>query len=445
MNRLPALALWVISIAPTGWAETGNRVTVRSEGWTVVADPDHANLSIRYDNLGSVMEDVRFNLQGTSGRQELKSWTVEKKDAHQLFVRMTQPRTAWRFELRPNSLEISSTSAQGMLTASAPAPASRVVARAIDTEGIPVTWVGTDEVAHGYGGSETRNPSFLPRRNPECMYFALGQVASSNFHSLFDRPSDSIISFSDQTQMQRNRQNLDRLDLTIPVPGNTLIRLVPDYYTKVLGVPFYAPFDDSYFRQAPAVWSSWTSYYSEVKEQDIVRNAEWIGRNLKPYGFEYVELDEGYDGENNAGESVSDRASVSPIGEDHCWIGDWDRKKFPHGPQWLTSYIKAQGLRAGLWLVPNAYACALQKHPDWYVRDKEGKIIRDYATPALDSSNPEVLGFLKKLFTTLDDWGFEYYKFDGEHALPQYVPALDRNRLYDTRLIRLLLIEIDSS
>jgi len=41
------------------------------------------------------------------------------------------------------------------------------------------------------------------------------------------------------------------------------------------------------------------------------------------------------------------------------------------------------------------------------------------------------LNFLKKLFTTLDDWGFEYYKFDGEHAVPKYVPAVDRSRLYD--------------
>jgi len=133
-------------------------------------------------------------------------------------------------------------------------------------------------------------------------------------------------------------------------------------------------------------------------------------------------LDEGYDGKNNVGQSVR---------EDHNWIGEWDREKFPHGPKWLATFIKSKGLRAGLWLVPNAYAGALEQHPGWYLRDKEGKVIRDYNTPALDSTNPEVLDFLKKLFTTLDDWGFEYYKFDGEHALPKYVPAVDRSALND--------------
>ena len=73
----------------------------------------------------------------------------------------------------------------------------------------------------------------------------------------------------------------------------------------------------------------------------------------------------------------------------------------------------------------------MEQHPDWYLYDKQGKIIRDYNTPALDSTHPEVLEFLRKLFTTSDDWGFEYYKFDGEHALPRYIPSVDRSRLHD--------------
>ena len=74
----------------------------------------------------------------------------------------------------------------------------------------------------------------------------------------------------------------------------------------------------------------------------------------------------------------------------------------------------------------------LKEHPSWYLRDKHDNLILDYDTPALDSSNPEVLNFLKELFTTLDNWGFDYYKFDGEHAVPLYVPKVDRTKLSDT-------------
>jgi alpha-galactosidase len=87
-------------------------------------------------------------------------------------------------------------------------------------------------------------------------------------------------------------------------------------------------------------------------------------------------------------------------------------------------------MRAGLWLVPNSYAGAFEVHPDWYVRSKDGVLVRDYDTPVLDSSNPEVLTFLKRLFTTLNDWGFEYYKFDGEGSIPQAMAELDKKKLY---------------
>ena len=209
--------------------------------------------------------------------------------------------------------------------------------------------------------------------------------------------------------MQRNRQDPDLLDLTIPVPGNTLMRLVPDYFTKTLGAPLYVPFDDSYFRKAPMVWCSWASYYEECTEQDIVRNADWIAAHLKPYGFEYVELDEGYDGGKNGrnvrGRTILDREvgpdEISPraevagrtISSPKACMRAYGLSPTPMREPWSS-------IRTGI--------CGTSK----------GRSFRDYNTPALDSTNPEVLDFLKKLFTTLDDWGFDYYKFDGEFALP---------------------------
>ncbi len=397
-------------------ANAGEMISAASDGWTISADVSQNLILVSHDRLGAVMQSVRLNLRTDRGMVQLKDWSVQKNGLHQLSVTTGQPRSAWSFEMEANVLRISSTSSDTVLTADVPASTERVPARLMDPNGVPVDWVGTNEVAGSYAGSETHNRSFLPVRNPECMYFALGQVGGSVFHSLFDRKTDTAISFSEMTLLQRDSQAPDLLRANMPVPGNTSIRITPDYYTKTLGLPSYIRFDDSYFGRAPAVWCSWTSYYSEVREQDIIHNADWIAANLRPYGFEYVQLDDGYD-RGKAGE--------------HYWIENWDRTKFPHGPQWLAGYIKSKGLRPGLWLVPNAYAGAVKQHPDWYVHDKDGKLILDYHTPALDSTNPQVQGFLKKLFTTLGEWGFEYYKFDGEHAFPKYVPAVDKSRLYD--------------
>ena len=379
----------------------------RTEGWTLVADPGACTLIVEHARLGCLLTNVQLNIPTGQELVPAKGWTVTSDRQGLLRIKTVQPQSTWLLELGPLALKISCTAPEAVLTAQVPVGRQRTIARLLDREGFPVEWTGTDEVANGYGGTMTRNPSFLPRQNPECMYFALGRVSGGVFHSLFDRATDTAIEFPDQARLANSERLADSLELTLAFSGSVQVRVMPDYYTKTLGLPFYVPFDERCFPRPPMVWCSWTSYYGDVTEQEVVRNADWLAEHLKPYGFQYVQLDDGYDSGLKAG---------------HYWIEHWDARKFPHGPKWLADYIKSKGLHPGLWLVPNAYAGAVEAHPEWYLRDKQGNIILDYGTPALDSTNPEVLDFLKHLFTTLGEWGFEYYKFDGEHALPKYVP-----------------------
>lgn len=408
----PAVTLIACGMAA---GQTAQTVTISADGWSVAADTGNATLRISHEKLGTILDNVRLYAENGTERQAVTSWSAASVAANQLAIRAADPRTTWVFEVDRNALRISCT-VGATISGTAPAPVDRVVARILDPEGVPVSWVGTNEIGDSYGGTETRKPSFLPRRNPDVMYLALGQVSGLAFHDLFDRKTDTAIHFPEDTVMKRNNSNSALLDVTIPVPGNAMVQLMPDYFTKTLGVPFYAPFDDSRFPRAPAVWSSWTSYYADVTERDILRNTDWLAEHLKPYGFDYVQLDDGYDRGKDG---------------EHYWISNWDLKKFPHGPEWLAGYIKSKGLRPGIWIVPNAYAGAVAEHPEWYLRDKNGRIILDYHTPSLDSTNPKVIEFLKTMFSTLDKWGFEYYKFDGEHAMPRYVPAVDKTKLYD--------------
>lgn len=417
---LSILLLVVFLATPSVWAVP---VTLSGSGWTITADPEAAELTISHDKLGVVLQSIR--LQQISGGQVIlaEHWTASVHGDNQLTVKTKAPLMTWRFEVSENQLRISSTSAEAILTGQAPASAQRILARLLDREGMPVDWVGTGEVAVTYGGQYTHNASFLPRRNPEVAYFGLGQISGHGLHSLFDRPSDVAIDFSEDTDLHRNSQNLDLLDVRIPVPGNTSLRTMPDYFTKILGMPFYVPYDDSHFPSAPMVWSSWTSYYERVTESDIVQNADWIAAHLGPYGFQFVQLDDGYD--------------RGPKGE-HSWTTNWDQIKFPHDPRWLADYIRSKGLRPGIWLVPNSHAASLAQHPDWYLYYRNGQIVRDYNTPALDSTNPAVLNFLSQEFRTIVGWGYEYFKIDGEHAIPKYVPNVDLSRLHDKKIDPLL-------
>ena len=405
-----------LSIAMPGLGLAADQPSTFSHaGWTLNADSSRQEISLSHQGLGLLLTNIHFSVAGTSGEVPVKKWTLGNAESDQFVIRTSAPRSTWYFVVNDSVLRISCTAPSATLLAKIPVSANRIVARLLDPDGVPVEWAGTAEVASGYGGSITRNPSRLPRRNPECMYFALGQVSGSVFHSLFDRGSDTAIDLPEQARLS-NSADGDFLDLKLPLAGSLEIRLKPDYFTRTLGAPFYARCQDEPFARPPITWCSWPSYYDAVTEAAIVTNTDWLAENLKPYGFQYVQLDDGYDRGGSEG---------------HYWIEHWDARKFPHGPEWLARYIISKGLHPGLWLVPNAYAGAVATHPQWYLRDKQGDIIKDYDTPALDSSNPEVLDFLKTLFTTLHGWGFDYFKFDGEHALPQYIPAVDHARLYD--------------
>lgn len=415
--RASVAVILLSSIPPAAYSNAP--ISISAEGWTVAADPNRGVFSASHEVQGAVLVDASFDVHDSLGTHAVGKWMAERGAPNLLLLRSTESRIGWVIELRRDILRISSTSRSVTLRATIPASPSLRQARLLDPEGTPVDWAGTNEVQGLYGGHATVTPSFLPRKNSDVIYFSLGRITSPAFHSLFDRQSDVSIDFPDESILEQSTKSPDLLELAMPVPGNAVIRVTRDYYTKTLHVPYYVPIDDRYFTTAPIVWSSWINYYETVREEDIVRNTDWLAANLRSYGFGYVELDDGYD--------------RMPNGE-HSWVDNWNRQAFPHGPEWLASYIRSKGLHAGIWLVPNSYAGAAKTHPDWYLRNKKGEFVLDYSTPALDSTNPAVTDHLRNLFNTLGGWGFEYYKFDGEHSIPKYAPGVDRTRLYDAKV-----------
>ncbi len=410
------LLVFATLVLPAFSSAAGQPASVFGHGWKVTVERFPATLRIEHQSLGIIADRVVMALPQPGGLTAVKRFRGISKRPSDLVLFSEEPLIVCSIQLGDGRLSISTSSSQAVLVAQLPVGKDRFPVRLLDPTGTPVNWVGTDEVVGSFGGRGTINQSFLPIRNPECMYFTLGPTNNQNLDDLFDRAADTGLDFPPRSTLTRSRENPNMIEASIPVPGNATIRLLPDYFKRTLGVPYYIPYDDSLFKTAPTVWCSWTAYYADVREQDIVANTDWLAANLKDCGFHFVQLDDGYD--------------RGPNGE-HYWIERWDKTKFPHGPEWLTAYIKSKGLHPGLWLVPNAYAGAVDSHPEWYLHFKNGEIVRDYHTPALDSSNPEVLDFLKKLFTTLRGWGFEYYKFDGEHAIPKYAPNVDLSRLYD--------------
>lgn len=122
--------------------------------------------------------------------------------------------------------------------------------------------------------------------------------------------------------------------------------------------------------------------------------------------------------------------------------GDWrpDPAKFPQGEagiKALVADIKAQGLKARLWIAPLAVAPGsdeLHEHSDMLLLDKDGAVQNVtwwncfYLCPAYAKTQERMRQFIQRI---VGDWGFDGLKIDGQHlngVAPCYNPAHRHDR-----------------
>ncbi len=167
---------------------------------------------------------------------------------------------------------------------------------------------------------------------------------------------------------------------------------------------------DAHPRSVINGWCSWFYTLANVSEDEVLRNAAYASKRLKPYGLEYIQIDEGY----------------------QRWHGDWEgNERFPHGMQWLAGRIREHGFKPGLWISPYVVSQPtelFQRHPEWLLHHPDGSLQRvgnwdDENSEAALSENPKRYGldithpaaaaWLHDLFETISRrWGYEMIKID---------------------------------
>lgn len=157
-------------------------------------------------------------------------------------------------------------------------------------------------------------------------------------------------------------------------------------------------------QEAPMGWWSWTAFYSGFNAGEAMTNARWLAQHLKPLGYDYFHIDEGY--EHARGEYVTRNAA-----------------QFPDGMWALEHRICRLGLAPGIWTAPfevSSRSQIYQHHQDWLVHDAHGKpIFIGYAQDnhdriyVLDSTNPAAQDYLRRTYHILTrEWGIRYIKLD---------------------------------
>jgi hypothetical protein len=204
--------------------------------------------------------------------------------------------------------------------------------------------------------------------------------------------------------------------------GRCLLLLAPEPFT---GLETYADLCGRLHRVRlnPIIhgWCTWFYTHMYATEEEQLRNATFIAQHLKPYGMEWVQIDDGY----------------------QRTFGDWEANDlYPHGMPWLAGEIRKLGLKPGIWIAPYAVAVdstLVQQHPEWLAHDAAGTLQRTASTRAtyiLDITHPGAQQWLRELCTTMAQvWGYEFIKIDFVEwtllAIERYYdPTLSRAQVY---------------
>jgi hypothetical protein len=148
-------------------------------------------------------------------------------------------------------------------------------------------------------------------------------------------------------------------------------------------------------------WCSWYPYYGAVSDAEVMKNAEFIARELKPYGMDTVQIDDGY----------------------YRAFGDWEgNDRFPKGMKATAGSIRALGLTPGLWIAPYCISQntdIAKNHTDWLAHDPNGELQKiepahqQQAQYILDVTHPKARAWMANLFKTItQDWGYDFIKTD---------------------------------
>ncbi len=188
-----------------------------------------------------------------------------------------------------------------------------------------------------------------------------------------------------------------------------------DYFAALLHYTRYMADEGIAAPEVPAsafapIWCAW-GYERDFTTEQVLGTLP----KVKELGFEWVVLDDGW--QTNE--------------------GDWriDTRKFPRGEDDMRAFvqaIKAQGLRARLWLAPLAAdpgSEVLYRHTDMLLLDQDGasqNVTWWNAFTQCPGYQPTVDFYVALVKKAIGDWGFEGLKLDGQHlnaVAPCYNPA----------------------
>ena len=160
-------------------------------------------------------------------------------------------------------------------------------------------------------------------------------------------------------------------------------------------------------RSQPVGYCTWYSnpHGGAADEKSIVELAEFVAKELKPFGLSVVQIDDKWqDGAERNGPARRFLRS-KPTGP------------YPHGMKPIADRFQQLGLTAGLWFLPFASDYLdpeFKDRQDWFVKRMDGTPFETpWGNTSLDLTRPDVQAYLAEIGGAIQGWGYNYFKMDG--------------------------------
>ena len=178
----------------------------------------------------------------------------------------------------------------------------------------------------------------------------------------------------------------------------------------------------------PMGWNSWDAYGESVKESDIRSTAEWIAKNLKSYGWEYVVVDSGWYVTNHSAGFNAQNAqfSLDKFGRYTPAVNTIPSAANDAGFRPLADYVHSLGLKFGLHILRGIPKEAVAKNmpiegSEFHARDAADTGDSCPWNPfnyGLDTSKPAAQAYYDSLARQFADWHVDFVKIDCISSRP---------------------------
>lgn len=253
-----------------------------------------------------------------------------------------------------------------------------------------------------------------PRRagSEEAILGHAGLPLIAGVNGLFDIRQDLLIDWHGRPwawgddQLKRDPAGCLYADINVSLsPMPWIINLRYRYYQQHLGYRYFEPWKTRPNRKPVAGWCSWEAFRRDVSQKDIEEVSRFFGRELQPFGLEYIQLDDGYE-----------TLPIPPDPEASVAMG-WltTNRQFPRGHEGVVQSVRQHGMEPGVWTSSNITSSEFaEKQPDCLIKGPDGKPMPgEWIDNILDCLPASLEKHLKPYYEGLKDKGYTYFKVDG--------------------------------